>query len=142
MCRSLYVLEPRHKGRLGHPWHEGEGALTVNEFASSVTVFFADNPGFSRNILYSDGSTNQSRYSTLSKALLHFAVTHNVEVEQKYLEKGHTHTHMKVHSVHGCVERHFQERFNLRSYLVPGQNQVGTHQTISFPSQVLASRFL
>ena len=56
--------------------------LTANEFASRVTDFFVDNPGFSRNILYSDGSTYQNRHSTLSKALLHFSVTHNVEVEQ------------------------------------------------------------
>ena len=63
-------------------WYEGEGAFTANEFKYIVKEIFVENPGFSRHILYSDGSTYQNRYSTLSKALLHFAVTQNVEVEQ------------------------------------------------------------
>ena len=74
-----------------HLWHEGEGALTANKFASSVTYFFADNPLFSRNIRYHDGFTYRNNQSTLSKALLHFAVTHIEEVEQnKCVGKGHT----------------------------------------------------
>ena len=44
VCLSLYVLQPRHKGRSGYLWHEGEGALIANEFASSVTYSFADSP--------------------------------------------------------------------------------------------------
>ena len=87
MCLSLSVLQPRHKGCSAYLWHEGEGALTANEFASSVTYSFADNPWFSKNILYSNGSTYQNRQSTLSKALLHFAVTENVEVEQNIKER-------------------------------------------------------
>ena len=62
-----------------------------------------------RYILYSIGCTYQNINSTLSKALLHFAVMQNEEIEQKYLEKGHT--QMEVEPVHGRVERH-QKNFS------------------------------
>ena len=78
------------KDVLGHVWHETQGAFTANEFASYVTDFLADNPRFSRYILYRDGCTYQSRNSTLAKALLHFSVTHNVEGEYFFLEKRRT----------------------------------------------------
>ena len=42
---------------------------------------------FSSAHIYSDGSTNQNRHSTFSKALLQFAIIHNVEVEQDIEEK-------------------------------------------------------
>ena len=76
------------KDVLGYLWHEGEGALTANELTSYVTDFLADYSGFSKYILCSDGCTYQNRNSTLSKALLHFAVTHNVEIAQKKIRKG------------------------------------------------------
>ena len=113
-------------------WHEGEGALTANEFASCVTDFLTDNPGFSRYILYSDGCTYQKRNFTLAKALLHFAVTHKVEVEQKFLEKGHT--QMEVDSVHGCIERHLKNA----SIYVPAQlvDKIESARTKLFPYRV------
>ena len=111
---------------------EGEGALAANEFASCVTDFLADNPGFSRYILYSDGCTYQNRNSTLAKALLHFAVTHKVEVEQKILEKGHT--QMEVDSVQGCIKRHLKNA----SIYVPAQyvDKTESARTKPFPYRV------
>ena len=98
-------------------------------------TFFADNPWFSRNTLYSDGSTYQNRHSTLSKALLHFAVTHNVEVEQKK-NSGKSHTLVEVDFVHGCVERHLK---NVSTYMyVPVQylDKIKLARTKPFPFRV------
>ena len=69
------------------------GVLTANQFAPIVTLIdrFADNPGFSRSILYSDGSTYQNRHSTLSKAL-YILQSHTVSRYSKTFRKGpHVH---------------------------------------------------
>ena len=86
---------------LGYVWHEGEGELTANEFASCVAHFLAVVLNFQDASCIAMGALKNF---TLVKALLHFAVTHNLELEHSSLEKGLT--QMEVDSLHGCVERH------------------------------------
>lgn len=54
-------------------------------------------------IIYSDGCGYQNRNVYLSNALSAFAINNNKIVEQKYLEKGHT--HMECDSVHAKIEK-------------------------------------
>ena len=97
---------------VGYVWHEGEGALTANKFASCVADFLAVVLNFQDAFCIAMGALKNF---TLAKALLHFAVTHNVEVEQSSLEKGLT--QMEVDSVHGCDKRHLKTA----SIYVPAQ---------------------
>lgn len=53
-------------------------------------------------------STYQNRNVTLSCALRRFEVTHNIEIEQKFLEKGHT--YMECDSVHAAVGRKIKKQ--------------------------------
>lgn len=53
--------------------------------------------------LYTDGCTYQNRNVTLSNALLNLAMLHNVIIEQKYLELGHT--QMEVDSMHAMIKK-------------------------------------
>jgi hypothetical protein len=85
-------------------WHEGEGGLCANEFASCVHDYLMEHRShYESFILYSDGCTYQNRNVTMSKTLLSFAKKYNKVVEQKYLEKGHT--QMEVDSAHAVIER-------------------------------------
>lgn len=59
-------------------------------------------------MIYSDGCTYQNRNAIIANALLHFANKHNIDVEQKYLVKGHT--NMECDSVHACIERKLKNR--------------------------------
>lgn len=54
-------------------------------------------------VLYSDGCTYQNRNNILANALLNFSVKHDVEIFQKFLERGHT--QMECDSVHALIER-------------------------------------
>lgn len=48
------------------------------------------------------GCTNQNRNSIMANALLSFSNDYNVEITQKFLEKGHT--QMEVDSIHAVIE--------------------------------------
>ena len=88
-------------------WNETEGGLTSNEFSTIITSFILSQLPLPNNankiILYSDGCCYQNRNSTLSNALLHIAITKQIVIEQKYLEKGHT--QMEADSMHSTIER-------------------------------------
>lgn len=90
-------------------WNESEGGLNSDEFATILTTFFIDKiiPKMGDNnrsiTLYTDGCTYQNRNVTLSNALLNLAMLHNVTIEQKYLELGHT--QMEVDSMHAMIEK-------------------------------------
>lgn len=58
--------------------------------------------------IYSDGCTAQNRNCILSNALLYLSVKFNVEITQKFLEKGHT--YMECDSVHSCIEKRINKR--------------------------------
>lgn len=59
-------------------------------------------------IIYSDGCGAQNRNVTLANALLHFAVTNQTIIIQKFLVKGHS--QMECDSVHSTIERRMKNR--------------------------------
>lgn len=95
-------------------WNETEGGVNSEEFATIVANFLTTEvcpllkDDDRRIIIYSDGCTAQNRNSVMANALLNVAILNNVEIEQKYLEKGHT--QMEVDSVHACVERKMKNK--------------------------------
>lgn len=90
-------------------WNEAEGGLNSDEFATILSKFFIEKviPRMGEHnryiILYTDGCTYQNRNIVLSNALLNVAMLHNVTIEQKYLEVGHT--QMEVDSMHAMIEK-------------------------------------
>lgn len=54
-------------------------------------------------VIFSDGCTYQNRNNILANALLDFSMKHDVEIFQKFLERGHT--QMECDSVHALIER-------------------------------------
>lgn len=97
-------------------WNESEGGLNANEFTSIIVHFVDEQLAKLDNdrkiVLYSDGCYYQNRNATLSNALLNVAKLRNITIEQKYLEKGHT--HMEADSVHSQIERQVRNRiFNV-----------------------------
>jgi len=88
-------------------WHEGEGGLDSDEFASIVTHFLRSLPDNVQSVvLWSDGCTYQNRNAMLSSAILRFIQSREkpllCEIHQKYLTKGHT--QMEVDSMHAAIE--------------------------------------
>lgn len=93
-------------------WNEAEGGVTAEEFAS-IWVFFIEEKIIRENdpkkiIFYSDGCNYQNRNCLMSNALLNTAIKHNVTIEQKILETGHT--QMEADSVHSTIERAMKNR--------------------------------
>lgn len=95
-------------------WNETEGGLSSEEFATIWLDFIAkycvqeDQKLVEKIIFYSDGCTYQNRNSILSNALLGAATKHNLTIEQKYLEVGHT--QMEGDSMHSAIERALKNR--------------------------------
>ena len=88
-------------------WHEGEGGLDSDEFATIVVDYLMSVPDSTESvIIWSDGCTYQNRNSTLSSAILHTLQggqkPNLKEVQQKYLTRGHT--QMEVDSMHAAIE--------------------------------------
>ena len=88
-------------------WHEGNGGLDSDEFASMVVDYLKHVPDTVTCVtLWSDGCTYQNRNSTVSSAILYFLrsgeKTNLKEVHQKYLTKGHT--QMEADSMHASIE--------------------------------------
>ena len=86
-------------------WHEGEGGLDSDEFASIVTHFLRSLPDNVQSVvLWSDGCT----YQIGMQCCCHprFVQSHEkpflCEIHQKYLSKGHT--QMEVDSMHAAIE--------------------------------------
>ena len=85
-------------------WYEGEGGLSANEFASCVVDYIkSEAANYKKVVIFSDGCTYQNRNSILSSALSDLANELNIEINQKYLVRGHT--QMEVDSVHSTIER-------------------------------------
>ncbi|KAF2904408.1 hypothetical protein ILUMI_01773, partial [Ignelater luminosus] len=87
-------------------WHEGEGGLYANCFASCITDFSQNEVNEENKdkakVFYSDGCCAQNRNQLLSNTLLHYCITNNETVIQKYLIKGHS--QMKCNTVHSTIE--------------------------------------
>jgi len=70
-------------------WHEGEGELNANVFASCVVDYLVKETGCMKEIIiYSDGCGNQNRNVTLSNALVMQAKEQGITITQDYLENG------------------------------------------------------
>lgn len=101
-------------------WHEGEGGVTSNEFATILYDFIENKsdvkPG-DEVIIYSDGCGYQNRNVTLTNALLHLAKKKEITLIQKYLVPGHT--QMECDSMHSTIERKLrnQEIYTPAGYL-------------------------
>lgn len=86
-------------------WHEGNGDLEASVF-NSIVIKHLEKHCLSEKkpiIIYSDGCGYQNQSVIMANALLHFAIKHQVTIEQKYLVKGHT--QMECDSVHSLIER-------------------------------------
>lgn len=59
-------------------------------------------------VLWSDGCGNQNRNCIFANALLNLAVEKNVQIEQKFLLKGHT--QMECDSVHSNIEENLKNK--------------------------------
>ncbi|XP_050297939.1 uncharacterized protein LOC126737202 [Anthonomus grandis grandis] len=95
--------------------NETEGDLSASIFATGIIKHLKENCLTDKKpiILFSDGCCYQNRNAILSNALLYFSIEHNVIIEQKYLEKGHT--QMECDSVHALIEKKLKHRIILPS---------------------------
>lgn len=84
-------------------WHEGEGGLTANEFASCVVDYITNTTTTAVVIIYSDGCVYQNKNTVLACAIRKVCKEKNITVIHKYLVKGHT--QMEVDSCHSLIER-------------------------------------
>lgn len=114
---NLCFFNLRTKDGYCYIWNESEGGLTADEFASCLFHFIETHvlPSFatvnkenSKIILYSDGCTYQNRNSTTANAAINLALIHNITIEHKYLEVGHT--QMEADSIHSTIERCIKNR--------------------------------
>lgn len=89
---------------LCYVWHEGEGGMDGNIFASCLIDFLQTEVELDTPIVfYSEDCSAQNRNVTITNALYQYSVRNNVEICQKYLVKGHT--QIKCDSVHAAIER-------------------------------------
>ena len=109
-CHNFTIFDLSNQKVMNYFWHESEGELTANCFASCVIDYLNSiNTNVVKEvIIYSDGCTYQNRNAVLSNAILHFCVKSGLPIEQKYLERGHT--QMECDSVHSCVERKIKKK--------------------------------
>lgn len=109
-CHNFTLMDLSTKAVMCYFWTEIDADLCANTFATCVVDYLENMnlTGIDKIILYSDGCTYQNRNTTLSCALLQFAVSHQIEIEQKFLEKGHT--YMECDSVHATLGRQIKKR--------------------------------
>ena len=102
---TFYDLKTREV--MNFLWNETNGEIESNNSTSCYIAYLEELIEAHRNakkiILWSDGCTYQNRCSTLASALLQLCVNYKVELQQKYLEVGHT--HMECDSVHSNIEK-------------------------------------
>ena len=108
-CHNFTIHEMDSRHVTCYFWHESEGELTANSFASCVADFIDKlDDGVKELVIYSDGCTYQNRNVTLSNTLLHKAFAKKITIIQKYLEKGHT--QMECDSVHSTIEQKLRNK--------------------------------
>lgn len=104
-----------------YAWDETEGSLAADVFAHLQFNHFQKlleaNSSIEKIIIWSDGCGYQNRNATVTNAYMHLAMTHGVEVVQKYLVSGHT--QMECDSMHSTIERKIvADIFTPRDYIV------------------------
>lgn len=105
---NFTIYDLQSKDAFCYLWHEAEGGLTADEFASIIVDFIEKEVPEDEVILFSDGCTYQNRNAILANALLSVAIKKNKTIIQKFLEKGHT--QMECDSVHSSIERRLKNR--------------------------------
>ncbi|CAG9770205.1 unnamed protein product [Ceutorhynchus assimilis] len=113
IVHNFTVFNLKTKDGYCYIWHEGQGGLTANIFTSILYSFvrnhvMQENEAVSKIIFYSDGCSCQNRNALLSSALLNLSQESKIQIEQKYLEKGHT--QMECDSMHSSIERKLKKK--------------------------------
>lgn len=108
-CHQFTVYNIANGDVLCYVWHEGEGGMDGNVFASCLIDFLKTEVELTTPIVfYSDGCSAQNRNVTIANSLFQLAAKNNTEIYQKYLVKGHT--QMECDSVHSAIERRKKDR--------------------------------
>lgn len=91
-------------------WNETEGDLQSSVFVSCIIKHLEKNCLQEEKsiIIFSDGCGYQKRNTTLYNALSFFSTKYEFQIEQKYLEKGHT--RMECDFTHALIERKLKGR--------------------------------
>ena len=88
-------------------WHEGNGHVGSNEFASCIHDYIQRHlHQYNHFIFINDGCNYQNRNKLLASVLSDMARIYNLTIQQLFLEKGHT--QMEADSVHSSLEFYFQ----------------------------------
>lgn len=105
VVHNFTIFNLKNKDGHCYLWHECQGGLNANEFASILYSFIMNlnTEKGDRVILYSDGCCYQNRNSTISNMLVLCGMQKAITIIQKYLEKGHT--QMECDSMHSVIER-------------------------------------
>ncbi|CAH2102069.1 unnamed protein product [Euphydryas editha] len=102
-CHNFTVYNMATNSVVCYWWHECEGELQASNFASCLSDYIMEKVDKSIPlVIYSDGCTSQNRNATMANALLDLSIKNNMQISQKYLEKGHT--QMECDSVHSVIE--------------------------------------
>lgn len=106
-CHNFTIYNLANDRVVCYVWHEGEGKMDANSFASCIIDFLNeeldDQEKEKPKIFYSDGCSAQNRNVTLANAFQHFCIENEMVIIQKYLVKGHS--QMECDSVHSTIER-------------------------------------
>lgn len=92
-------------------WHETEGGVCANQFASCLCHFIESDLSQKDYEIYSDGYPYHTRNLTLSNAHSRLAQARNIIVTHKFLEKGHT--QMERFSVHHMMEEKIKKQISV-----------------------------
>ena len=89
---------------------ESEADLSADTFASCAVHAIREITKKEKLpvILYSNGCTYQNRNSIMSNALIHLSIELNIDIYQKFLEKGHT--QMECDLVHSTIEQSLKKK--------------------------------
>lgn len=104
-CHNFSIFEMKSHCARCYWFNETHADLTAPTFATCLIDFLEDKWNKETRlpiVIWSDGCTNQNRNSIMANALLSFSNDYNVEIIQKFLEKGHT--QMEVDSIHALIE--------------------------------------
>lgn len=108
-CHNFTIYDLASHAATCYWFNETQTDLSANTFASCIIDYLSENcDGSKPIIIWSDGCTSQNRNKTLSNALLSYSEEKKVEIEQKFLVKGHT--QMEVDSVHSLIERKLKNK--------------------------------
>ncbi|XP_055956576.1 uncharacterized protein LOC130012503 [Patella vulgata] len=109
-CHNFTIFDLGTKNTVCYFWHEGEGDLSANSFASCLCDYVINYlpSNVKTLIIYSDGCTYQNRNCILANSLLKLSFDRDIIIIQKILERGHT--QMECDSVHSTFERQLRNK--------------------------------